>query len=99
VITRAKRATTRYRPAVLLTICEAEASVKKIFLPRRYGEVMSDKDVESINCGKVKLNLVYKGVSTNGWLYARNTRKRCLKKNILYVRLILHDKKHLFFLL
>jgi hypothetical protein len=46
-ITRAERCETQYGPAVLLTIQESENSTKKFFLPRRYSDVMIDKDLEN----------------------------------------------------
>jgi hypothetical protein len=59
-ITRAERCDTRYGPAVLFTIRESENSFKKVFLPRRYSEIMTDEDLTNINYGEEKLNLVYK---------------------------------------
>jgi hypothetical protein len=59
-ITRAERCVTRNGPAVLLTIQESENNLKKVFLPRRYSEIMTDEDLTHINSGKEKLNLVYK---------------------------------------
>jgi hypothetical protein len=57
---------------VLLTIQESENSLKKVFLPLRYSEVMADEDLVDINSGKEKLSLVYKGTcsQTNGQLLA-----------------------------
>jgi hypothetical protein len=46
-ITCAERLDTRYGPAVLLTIEESENSLKKVFLPRRYSDVMIDDDLEN----------------------------------------------------
>ena len=60
-VVHAERVNTRYGPSVLLAILENSASSVKVFLPRRYGEVVSDEDIEDINSGRVLLYLVYKG--------------------------------------
>jgi hypothetical protein len=62
---------TRYGPAVRLTIRESENSLK-VFLPRRYSEIMTNEDLTNINSGNEKLNLVYKDKcsQTNGHLLA-----------------------------
>jgi hypothetical protein len=56
---------------VLLTIRETENSLKK-FLPRRYSEIMTDKDLENINSGNKKFGIVCIGVcpQTKGHLLA-----------------------------
>jgi hypothetical protein len=71
-ITRAERCHTRYGPAVLLTIRESKNSFKKVFLLRRYSEIMTDEVLTNINSGKEKLNLVYrdKCLQTNGHMLA-----------------------------
>jgi hypothetical protein len=38
--------------------------MKKVFLPRRYSEVLTDDDIVGINSGRTKLNLVYRGTCT-----------------------------------
>jgi hypothetical protein len=61
-IIRAERSDTRYGPAVLLTIRETVNSLKKVFLPRRYGAVITDDDISHINSGQKKVCLIYKGI-------------------------------------
>lgn len=67
-ITQAQRVGTRFGPTVLLSIRQSELGLKKLFLPRRYSEVITDEDIERFNQGK--LCLIYKGVceQTNGFL-------------------------------
>jgi hypothetical protein len=67
-ITQAERVCTRFGPTVLLTIRESELGLKKLFLPRRYGDVITDEDIERFKLGK--LYLIYKVVcgQTNGFL-------------------------------
>jgi hypothetical protein len=62
------RVGTRFGPTVLLSIRESEFALKKVFLPRRYSEVITDEDIERFN--KAKLYLIYRGVceQTNGFL-------------------------------
>jgi hypothetical protein len=69
-IKHAQRVDTRFGPTVLLSIRDSDFTLRKVFLPRRYSEVVSDEDIDCINSGKAKLNLVYKGVcaQTNGLL-------------------------------
>jgi hypothetical protein len=69
-IKHAQSSGTRFGPTVLLSIRDSEFTLRKVFLPRRYSEVASDEDIERINSGRAKLNLVYSGVcaQTNGFL-------------------------------
>ena len=48
-IVHAERIKTRYWQRVLVAIMDSPTSSVKIFLPRRYGFVVSDKDLEAIN--------------------------------------------------
>ena len=57
----AERVNTRYGPSVLLAILE-NPTISEVFLPRRYGEVVSDEEIEDIKSQQVLLNLVYKGM-------------------------------------
>jgi hypothetical protein len=59
-ITHAQRVGTQFGPTVLLTIQESELGLKKLFLPRRYSEVITDEDIERFNQGK--LSLIYNDV-------------------------------------
>jgi len=61
-IIRTKRLTTKYGPTVLLSLRFTETSIVQVFQSKRYCDVMSDEDMESINSKAVSLNLVYKGV-------------------------------------
>ena len=69
-IQHAQRIGTRFGPTVLLSIRDSEFTLKKVFLPRRYSEVVTDEDITRINSGRVKLYLIYSGVcaQTNGFL-------------------------------
>jgi hypothetical protein len=93
MIIRADRCDTRCGPAVLLTIHESENSFKKVFLPRRYGDVMTDEDLTNINSGSKKLCLVYLGTcsQTSGYLLAITGEDIAF----FYVCLILHDNKNI----
>jgi hypothetical protein len=53
-ITHAQRVGTRFGPTVLLTLRERELGLKKLFLPRRYGDVITDEDIERFNQGKLR---------------------------------------------
>jgi hypothetical protein len=66
-ITHALRVGTRFGPTVL-SIHESEFALKKLFLPRRYSEVITDEDIGRFN--KAKMYLIYRGVceQTNGFL-------------------------------
>jgi len=61
-IVRAKRITIKYRSTVLLTLRVSETSIVQVFLPKRYCDVWSDDDMDSINSKAVSLHFVYKGV-------------------------------------
>jgi len=60
-ILHAERINTRYGQRVLVAIMDSPSSSVKFFLPRRYGDVVSDEDLEAINSQRVALLLIYKG--------------------------------------
>ena len=60
-ITYGERIDTRFGPAVLLSIRDSTFSIKKVFLPRRYSEVITDDDIAGINSARTKIYLVYRG--------------------------------------
>ena len=68
-IIRAKRTTTKYGHTVLLSLRVSKTSIVQVFLPKRYSDVMSDEDMESINSKAVSLNLVYRGVCESSKSY------------------------------
>ena len=57
----AERINTRYVQRVLLAILDSRTTSVKVFLPRRYGDVVSDEDLEAINSKREPLYLIYKG--------------------------------------
>jgi len=71
-IVHAKRINTKYGPTVLLSIRDVDEKIVDIFLPKRYANVVTDEDLENINCRSLYLNLVYKGLceSSNSYLLA-----------------------------
>jgi hypothetical protein len=50
-ITHAEILTTKYGPTVLMTIKDSENSVN-VFIPRRYGAIITDTDISEINTQK-----------------------------------------------
>ena len=40
---------------------DSPTSSVKVFLPRRYGDVVSEEDLEAVNSQRVALLLIYKG--------------------------------------
>jgi len=71
-ITTAKRISTKYGLAVLLTLRGTDTGVVQVILPQRYSHVMTDSDLDSINSKALSLNLVYKVIcdSSNAYLFA-----------------------------
>ena len=59
-IVHAERKNTRYGHSVLVAIMDSPSSSVKVFLPKRYGDVVSDEDLEDINAQRVALLLIYK---------------------------------------
>ena len=59
-IIREKIKPTKYGLSVLLNLRIAETNIVQVFLPKRYGEVVSDADIDAINSKAVSLHLVYK---------------------------------------
>jgi hypothetical protein len=70
-ITYAERFDTRFGPALLLSIRHSELALK-VFLPRRYSEVVTEECFARISSNKEKHYLVYSGVctQTSGYLQA-----------------------------
>ena len=59
-IVHAQRINTRYGLIVLVAIVDTPTSSVKIYLPRRYGNVVSDENLEAINSESVAILLIYK---------------------------------------
>jgi len=57
-IIKAKRITTKFGPALVLSIRDSQDGPAHVFLPKRYS-VMKDDDTEKIITSAVSLNLVY----------------------------------------
>ena len=64
-ITFAERIPTRFGPAIVLAIRDTQDRILKVFMPRRFFSAFTNDDIDDINSGKVKLNLVYKGQCVN----------------------------------
>ena len=60
-IVHAERINTRYGQSVLLTILDSPNTSVKFFLPRRYGDMVSDEELQVINSKRVTLYLIYMG--------------------------------------
>ena len=60
-LVHAERLKTRNGQSVLVAIMDSPSSSVKGFPPRRYGDVVSDEDLEAINTQRVALLLLYKG--------------------------------------
>jgi hypothetical protein len=74
-ITCVERCDNRYGPTVLLTIQES----KKVFLPRRYSEIMTDENLENINSGNKIWSRLHGRVSTDERVLGCNKwRVKCL---------------------
>ena len=69
LIVWAKRISTKYGPTVLLTLRVSETSIVQVFLSKRYSEVLSDDDMDSINSKAVALHLLYKGACESSKSY------------------------------
>jgi len=66
----ARRLTTKYGPTVELTLKTDGEINAKIFLPKRYAEIMNDDSIEDINNGKKMYNFLYRGKA--GFSYILN---------------------------
>ena len=60
-IVHAERINTCYGQSILVAIMDSPTSSVKVFLPRRYGDVVSEEDLEAINSQRVALLLIYNG--------------------------------------
>ena len=71
-IEHADKVTTRFGDTVLLGIRDGEDRLLKLFLPQRYGAASKKEDLQAINEGAVRWNLVSKGRSprTNAYQLA-----------------------------
>ena len=67
---RADRVTTHFGDTILLSIRNtSEDRLLKVFLPQRYGAAFKDDDMQAINEGTAKWNLVSKGRSPGTQAY------------------------------
>ena len=62
--------------SVLLPILDSLTSTVKVFLPKRYCDVISDEDIEEINSKRVILYLNYSGTCVNSYLYIMAIQKQ-----------------------
>jgi hypothetical protein len=60
-IVHAERTNMRYGQNVLVTITDSPNSSAKFFLPRLYGDVVSEEDLDAVNSQRLALILIYKG--------------------------------------
>ena len=70
-IERAERVQTKYGETVLMTLrAESPQTFLKVFLPRRYGVLFSDEELQRINERTLPLSLKYLGTlaSTNSYI-------------------------------
>jgi len=64
-IERAERVQTKYGETVLATLrAESPQTFLKVFLPRRYGVLFSDEELQRINEKTLSLSLKYLGTNT-----------------------------------
>jgi len=68
-IIRAKRIPTKFGPSIVLTLRIAETNIVKVFLPKRYSDMVSDSDIDAINSKAVSLHLANKGVCESSKTY------------------------------
>ena len=59
-IVHVERINTRYGQSVLLAIWDPPTTTVKVFLPKRYGDVVSEEDLQVITSKRVALYLIYK---------------------------------------
>jgi hypothetical protein len=55
----AKRVTTRYGSSVVMVLHDTPTSTVRVFIPRRYGSLITEYDMTNINTRAVALNLVF----------------------------------------
>ena len=75
-IVHAERINTCYGRSVLVAIMDSPTSSAKIFLPRRYGDVVSEEELEAINSQRVALLLIYKGTCPRSNSYILEFKRR-----------------------
>jgi len=68
-IVHAEHIYTRYGQSVLVAIMDSSTSSVKNLLPKRYGDVVSDEDLEAFNSQRVTLSLIYKGTRPSSKSY------------------------------
>ena len=59
-VTFARRLTTTYGHTILLTLQTGGENVK-VYMPKRYAELFTEKDIEDINNSITHYKLIYKG--------------------------------------
>jgi hypothetical protein len=60
-VTHARRLETRHGTRVVLKLLEKDDRAASVFLPKRYGDAMTDGDLTDINTGRLQYHLIYRG--------------------------------------
>jgi hypothetical protein len=82
-VVRAERMNTKYGVSILLTIKMSPGKVVSIFLPKRYTPVFSDVDIDSINNGTVKVDIVYRGTCEQTNAHLLSLRESLVDKKLI----------------
>jgi len=64
-ILRGHCAESRYGPTVIFRLAQTDNTIINICLPKRYADVITDEDLNSLNSGSETLDLVSKGMCQN----------------------------------
>jgi hypothetical protein len=66
----AERMQTKYGISILLTIKMTSTDSVRVFLPRRFTLIFSDEDIDLINNGLIKINLIFHNIceKTNAYM-------------------------------
>jgi len=75
-IFHAERINTRYSQSVLLAILDTPTISVKVLLPKRYGDVVSEEDLQVMNTKHVELYLIYKGTCPKTYSYILEVRRQ-----------------------
>jgi hypothetical protein len=60
-VVRAERVETKYVITILMILRDSPFTTIKVFLPRRYGAIIENEDLNYINFRRVFRNLIFKG--------------------------------------
>jgi len=70
-----ERAETRFGPTIIFRLTDSNSSIIKICLPKRYANVLTDDELNTLNTGSEAYDLISEGMCQNALVLTMTTRR------------------------